>query len=89
MLTDRGDRKNYPVKEIIDKLVTEIYAQWTKSNVKFKPTVVSNRKALISRLENAWEKASAIALKKETRPNIVSTLKSFSTLLVSNQSVLG
>ena len=66
MLTDGGDRKNYPVKEMIDELVTAIYAQWTKSNVKFKPPVVSNRKALISRLENAWEKVSAIVLKKET-----------------------
>ena len=57
---------------MIEELVTAIYAQWAKSNVKFKPPVVADRKPLVNKLIKAWEKVTEIALKKETKANVVS-----------------
>ena len=64
MLEDGGDRKNYPVRPMIEDLVSNIHDQWKKSNVKFTPPVVTNPKSLVNRLLNVWEKVIAIAQKK-------------------------
>ena len=42
MLQEGGGRKNYSVRDMIEELVTANYAQWAKSNVKFKPPVVAD-----------------------------------------------
>ena len=71
MLEEGGERKNFPVREMIEELVTDVYNQWEKSNIKFKSPVVSDRKPMVMRLENAWKKVNLIPLKKETKPNVV------------------
>ena len=76
MLVEGGGRKNYSVREMIEELVTAIYAQRAKSNVKFKPLVVAERKPLVNKLIKAWEKVTDIALKKETKANVVSIWES-------------
>ena len=73
MLEDGGDRKNYPVRPMIEELVSSIHDQWQKSNVKFAPPVVTNYKTLVNRLLNVWEKVTAIAQKKETKQKIVTS----------------
>ena len=73
MLEDGGDRKNYPVRPMIEELVSNIHDQWKKSNVKFTPPVVTNSKSLVNRLLNVWEKVTAIAQKKETKPKLVNS----------------
>ena len=45
--------KNFPVREIIEELTSDVYSQWKKVNVQFQFPVVSDRKALVQRLENA------------------------------------
>ena len=71
MLLEGGGRKNYPVKDMIVELTTVVYSQWEKSNFKFKPPVLSDKKVVVKRLQYAWEKVNAIALKKETKPSVV------------------
>ena len=65
MLEEGGGRKNYCVRDMIEELVTAIYAQWAKSNVKFKLPVVADRKPLVNKLIKAWEKVTEIAHKQE------------------------
>ena len=76
MLVEGGGRKNYSVREMIEEQLTAIYAQWAKSNVKFKPPVVAERKPLVNKLIKAWDKVTDIALKKETKANVVSIWES-------------
>ena len=76
MLEGGGGRKNYPVREMIEELVTAVYLQWEKSSSMFKPPVVSDKKALVQRVKRLWEKATAIALKKETKEAVVSSFES-------------
>ena len=40
------------------------FSQWEKSNFRFQPPVISEKKKVIRRLIYAWEKFSAIAIKK-------------------------
>ena len=72
MLEEGGGRKNFSVRDMVEELVTAIYAQWEKSNVKFKPPVVADRKPLVNKLRKAWERMTDIALKKETKAHVVS-----------------
>ena len=76
MLEEGGGRKNYPVRDMIDDLVTAVYLQWEISNKKFKHPVVSERKPMVNRLKNAWEKINLIALKKETKKMVISIWES-------------
>ena len=76
MLEDGGDRKNYPVKPMIEELVKSIYLQWYKANAKFIPPVVRSAPTLVKRLLEAWEKVTAIALKKETKQKTVASWES-------------
>ena len=76
MLSQGGDRKNYPVRQMIEELATVLYSQWEKSNYKFTTPVVSDRKNVVRRLMSAWEKINSIALKKETKQSAVSLWES-------------
>jgi hypothetical protein len=66
MLSQGGDRTNYPVRQMIEELAT------VKSNYKFKTPVVSDRKNVLRRLMSAWENINSIALKRETKQSVVS-----------------
>ena len=76
MIAEGGGRKNFPVKQMIDELTTALYAQWEKSNFKFKPPVLNERYNVLRRLNTAWEKLNAIALRKETKQDIISLWES-------------
>ena len=76
MIVEGGGRKNFPVKQMIDELTTTLYAQWEKSNFKFKPPVLNERYNVLRRLNTAWEKLNAIALRKETKQDIISLWES-------------
>ena len=38
MLMEGGERKSFPVKDMIRELASSIYCQWYKSNAKFSPS---------------------------------------------------
>ena len=71
MIEGHRKTKNFPVREIIEELSSDLYSQWEKVNVKFQFPVVSDRKALVQRLKNAWGKVNLIALGKITKHNVV------------------
>ena len=76
MLSEGGERKNFPINQMIEELTTSLYSQWEKSNFKFKPPVVSEIINVVRRLTKAWEKFTAISQRKETKESVVSTWES-------------
>ena len=61
---------------MIEELVKSIYLQWYKANAKFIPPVVRSAPTLVKRLLEAWEKVTAIALKKGTKQKTVTSWES-------------
>ena len=65
VVTDEGDRRNYPISLVMKDVAQAVIQQWLKSNAEFVPPVVVTQKSLTNRLERAWEKYSSISWGKE------------------------
>ena len=67
MFQEGGDRRNLPVKEMIEQVVPFVIGQWHLANSKFIPPVIIENRFLKIKLVEAWEKIRMIALGKASK----------------------
>ena len=54
------DRRDVKVHSLLSQVAENVLVQWQKSNIKFAPPVIVNKKTIIKRLHDAWEKVGMI-----------------------------
>ena len=60
VLSSEVNRRNYPVKDMMNDVTEKIYIQWQKYNVQFEDPVVIKKISVVKRLIEAWYKFSNI-----------------------------
>ena len=61
MMVEEKDKRNYPVKEMMVDVSSEVLAQWEKANALFKHPIICTKSSLERRLEKEWERAGLVA----------------------------
>ena len=77
MMLEEKDKRNYPVKEMMVDVSSEVLAQWEKANALFKHPIICTKSSLERRLEKEWERARLVArgrAKKSQREDFESKL---------------